>query len=97
MTDIEGRQFELRIQLAEHRSTLADLRSQLALHVVTALRDVLALRSPEFDAEYVRQLKSMPALSIPSEDQLDAPAKLTELIQNLEKIRQTLEKSIHQE
>jgi hypothetical protein len=66
------------------------------LHVVTAIRDVLALRSPEFDAEYVKQLASMPALSIPSEDQLDAPAKLTELIQNLEKIRHNLEKSIHQ-
>ena len=57
MTDLERQHLELRIQLAEHRSTLADLRSQLALHVVTAIRDVLALRSPEFDAEYVKKIR----------------------------------------
>lgn len=94
MTDLERQVLESRIQLAESRSIAADVRSQLALHVATALRDVLATRSPQFDSQFVKQLESMPTLSVPSRDQMDSWAKLSELLASLENIRKNLEQPV---
>jgi hypothetical protein len=94
MTDLERQVWEARIQLAESRSVAADVRSQLALHVATALRDVLAIRSQQFDSQFVKQLESMPALSVPSRDQMDSWPKLSELLESLERIRKNLEQPL---
>jgi hypothetical protein len=97
MTDLEKQVLEARIQIVESRSIAADVRSQLALQVATALRDVLAIRSRQFDSEFVKQLGSMPALSVPSKDQLDSWAKLSELLESLERTRKNLEQPIRPE
>ena len=90
MTDLEKQNLLSRIALAEHRSLLADVRSQLALHTVTALRNVLAARSGQFDSEFVAELDGMPPISVPSEDELNAPSKLQTLIEELQKRGSTL-------
>lgn len=94
MTDAEREHFENRLRVAENRSTLADTRSQLALNAVTALRDVLAMRSTQFDAEYVKQLASMPALSVPTIEQLETPAKFLELLQTIERTLENLKQNV---
>ena len=76
---------ETRIQLAESRSMLADIRSQLTLQMVQALRNVLAERSRKFDTEFVAAMASMPQLSVPSEDELLLPSKLHSLLIELQK------------
>jgi hypothetical protein len=94
VTDIEKEQFEQRLRVAENRSMVADTRSQLALNVAIALRDVLAIRSPQFDAEFVAQLASMPVLSVPTIQQIETPAKLMELLKSFETTLKNLKQNV---
>ena len=77
MTDLEQ-------QILEHRALLADMRSQLALNVVTALRRALAVYFRDFDAEYLRQVANTPLVSLPADNVLSSPSKIQALIDELQ-------------
>ena len=80
----EQQSLEARIRIAENRAILADVRSQAILRAVTALRETLAARSPEFDAEYLKQLAKIVPVSVPTEDELSLPSTLHSLLVELE-------------
>jgi hypothetical protein len=84
MTDSERQILEARIQLAESRALLADVRSQVLLRPLTALRETLAHRSPEFDAEYLQQLAKTVPVIVPTEDELNLPNKLHSLLNEIQ-------------
>jgi hypothetical protein len=93
MNELERQIADLKLLHAEAIALSAQVQAQTAIATATALRRVLASRSAQFDADFLKELENGVQPSLTEEQvrtALETPGRIQSLIEELERRKEEL-------